>query len=357
MRHRVDTFSVTVDACLRDVMACIDRGARGIALVLDAEKRLLATLTDGDIRRAILAGHGLDLRVGKLLQELRRSREIHPVVLRQGSSREQIISEMKARSVRQVPLVDESDRVVDLAVLDDMVSEPAAPLHAVVMAGGFGKRLMPLTAHTPKPLLQVGDRPLIERLLKQLKTAGVSHISISTHYHAEKIEAHLGNGREFGVEVGYISEQQPLGTAGALALVAGNDPLLVINGDILTNLDFRALHSFHSEHGAAMTVAVREYGFNVPYGVVETDGLHVTGVAEKPTLKVFVNAGIYLISPSAKAFVPAGENFDMPQLITRLVKAGRRVVSFPIWEYWLDIGRQEDFERAQEDIKVMGAAN
>ncbi len=339
---------------LRDVMASIDRGAKGIALVVDGENRLLATLTDGDLRRAVLAGLGLDVGVSQLLDRLRSTGRLRPVTLPAGSSRETIISEMRTRVVRQIPLVDEQGGVTDLAVLDELVGEPHQPLHAVVMAGGYGKRLMPLTADTPKPMLRVGEQPLIERLVDQLKRAGIARVNISTHYQADKISEHFGKGKAFGVEVECVSEEQPLGTAGALALIQGNEPLLVINGDILTALDFRALRNFHFEHGADMTVAVREYGFDVPYGVVDTDGLHITGVTEKPSVKFFVNAGIYLVSPSAREFVPAGERFDMPQLIDKLVKAGRKVISFPVWEYWLDIGSQEDFERAQEDVQRMG---
>jgi dTDP-glucose pyrophosphorylase len=341
-------------ASLRTAMTCIDRGAKGIALVVDEQNRLVATLTDGDLRRAVLAGCGLDLPIATLLEKLRAQNKSNPITLPIGSARETIIKEMKAQAVRQIPLVDEQGRVIELAVLDALVGEPHVPVHAVVMAGGYGKRLMPLTANTPKPMLRVGEQPLIERLVHQLKQAGIARVNISTHYKEDQISAHFGNGDAFGIEVEYVSEEQPLGTAGGLSLVSGDDPMLVINGDILTALDFRALLNFHFEHSAEMTVAVREYGFDVPYGVVDTDGLHVTAVTEKPTVKFFVNAGIYLIAPSARKLIPSGQHFDMPQLIDLLVKAGGRVISFPVWEYWLDIGRHEDYEQAQQDVRRMG---
>lgn len=354
--HLIEKFFTTEQASLRGAMACIDRGAKGIALVVDEQQRLIATLTDGDLRRAVLAGLSVDLPVASLLERLRAQNKSEPITLPRGSSRERIITEMKARGIRQIPLVDHEGRVTGLAVLDELVEEPRAPVSAVVMAGGYGKRLMPLTEDTPKPMLRIGARPLIERLVEQLKQAGIVRVNISTHYRADQISAHFGNGEGFGVEVQYLAEQRPLGTAGALSLVSGTDPLLVINGDILTNLDFRALFNFHFEHDADMTVAVREYGFDVPYGVVDTDGLYVKAVNEKPSIKFFINAGIYLVSASAREFIPLNQPFDMPQLIATLVKAGRRVISFPVWEYWLDIGRQEDYARAQEDIRRLGAA-
>lgn len=356
MQH-LKRITVTEEALIRDVMSCIDRGAKGIAIVVDSQDHLIAALTDGDMRRAVLSGMSLDNPVKNLLSTLREQGKIHPVTLPAGTPYQEIVRVMAKHSVRQIPLLDESGRVVDLAVIDDLIASTDEPWRAVVMAGGYGTRLMPLTAETPKPMLKVGDEPLIERLVKQIKQAGITRVNISTHYQGDKIARHFGNGEAFGIEVEYVPEERPLGTAGALSMVQGNEPLLVINGDILTRLDFRALRNFHFEHNADMTVAVREYRFDVPYGVIEADGVAVTGVTEKPTVKFFVSAGIYLISSSARQFVPSGKYFDMPQLIQTLIAAGRTVIRFPIWEYWLDIGRQEDFERAQIDIENMGAAH
>lgn len=352
---QVEKILITEESTLRSAMLCIDRGAKGIALVVNEDRHLIATLTDGDLRRAVLAGLSLDLPVADLIHRYRSQGKPSPVSLPVSSTNELIVREMKLRSIRQVPLVDNDGRVVDLAMLDELVDAPPGLVHAVVMAGGYGKRLMPLTAEIPKPLLRVGDRPLIDRLMEQLKQAGVSKVNISTHYKAEQISTHLGDGEAFGIPVDYVAEDQPMGTAGGLSLISGEEPLLVINGDILTGLDFRALLNFHFEHSADMTVAVREYGFDVPYGVVETDGVNVTGVTEKPTLKFFVNAGIYLVSTSARQLVPPGQKFDMPELIDKVVKKGGKVISFPVWEYWLDIGRHEDYQRAQEDVHQIGA--
>jgi dTDP-glucose pyrophosphorylase len=350
----LETILTSEESSLRTAMECIDRGAKGIALVVDDHRRLIATLTDGDLRRAVLAGLGLDLPVSTLIRKLRAQGKPGPITLPMNSAKDVILGEMTARGIRQIPLVDEQGRVMELAVIEELIVERRGPVHAVIMAGGFGKRLMPLTLETPKPMLRVGDRPLIERLVQQLKHAGISKVNVSTHYKAEQISAHLGNGDALGIDVRYVSEDRPLGTAGGLSLISGDDPLLVINGDILTALDFRALLDFHFEHGADMTVAVREYGFDVPYGVVETDGVNVTAVTEKPTLKFFVNAGIYLLAPSARKLIPSGRNFDMPQLIDLVIKNSGKVISFPIWEYWLDIGRHEDYEQAKQDVQHIG---
>lgn len=257
----LETILIDAGSSLRTAMACIDRGAKGIALVVDERRYLVATLTDGDLRRAVLHGLNLDLPVATLIEKLRVQGKVRPISLPVDSPRDAIIRSMKSHSVRQIPLVDERGRVCELAVLDELVGDPQPPVHAVVMAGGYGKRLMPLTNDTPKPLLRVGDKPLIQRLVQQLKQAGISKVNISTYYKAEQISEHLGNGEAFGVDLVYVTERKPLGTAGGLSLVSGEDPLLVINGDILTALDFRALFSFHFEHAAEMTVAVREYGY------------------------------------------------------------------------------------------------
>ena len=221
----VDKILVTEQASLRDVMACIDRGAKGIALVVDEEKRLVATVTDGDLRRAVLGGVALDLPIGHLIQRLRSQNKPAPFTLPAGSTRDVVVAAMRAKAIRQIPLVDQQGRVNELMVLDELVADPHTAIHAVVMAGGYGKRLMPLTAETPKPMLRVGDRPVIERLVEQLKQAGIARVNISTHYKAEQISAHFGNGAAFGVEVEYVSEARPLGTAGALSLIPGNEPL------------------------------------------------------------------------------------------------------------------------------------
>jgi NDP-sugar pyrophosphorylase family protein len=258
---------------------------------------------------------------------------------------------MRAQTLRHIPIVDPDGRVVDMAILDDMVKESELPMTAVVVAGGRGTRLRPLTAGTPKPMLPVGDRPLLERLIDQLRQSGIRRVSLTTHYQPEAIANHFGDGHAFGVEIGYLHEATPLGTAGALSgLSDSTEPLLVINADILTTLDFRAFLAFHSEHQADLTIAVREQDVQVPYGVVETRGVDVVAIVEKPIVRHFINAGVYLMNPSVCRYVPVGCRYDMPDLIAALLLDKQRVISFPIREYWRDIGQIEDYEKAVADV-------
>ncbi len=349
----LELLHVGVDATARDAMTAIDGNRGGIALVVDYAGRLVGTVTDGDIRRAMLADLSLETPVATILERQRELHEPRPMPLTApiGTPPAELVALMRSYDVRQIPLVDEDGRVQDLALLHELVDVEGPPLRAVVMAGGFGTRLAPLTEDTPKPMLPVGDRPLLERIIEQLREAGIRHVNLTTHYRADVIAAHFGDGREHGVEIEYVPEERPLGTAGALGLVDADGPILVMNGDILTRLDFRAMHRFHDEHGAEMTVAVRPYEARVPYGLVELEDGRVTGISEKPLVRGFANAGIYLIGPGVRDLVEPGERLDMPQLIDRLVEAGRRVVGFPLREYWLDVGRLDDYERALADVE------
>lgn len=351
--QELESLQLGTAASVREAMACIDRGHGGIALVVDDESRLVGTVTDGDVRRAMLADLSLDAAVATLLERQRELHEPRPVPLTApvGAAPAELVALMQRYDVRHIPLVDDEGRVRDLALLQELVELEGPPLRAVVMAGGFGTRLAPLTEETPKPMLPVGDRPLLERIIEQLRDAGIRHVNLTTHYRADVIAEYFGDGRAHGVEIEYVPEERPLGTAGALGLVAADEPILVMNGDILTRVDFRAMHRFHDEQQAEMTLAVRPYEARVPYGLVELDGGEVTAISEKPLVRGFVNAGIYLIDPDVRALVEPGEPLDMPQLIDRLLEAGRRVVGFPLREYWLDIGQLADYEQALADVE------
>src|SRR5260221_890562 len=296
---------ISPETSINAALTCIDNNLRGIALVVDEQHHLLGTVVDGDIRRAILSGLSFDLPVTELLSR-KPPHYIRPVSVREATDKEIIVQLMKERSVRHVPLVNELDQVVGLFALDDFVVDAQMPasMQAVVMAGGFGKRLLPLTENVPKPMLPVGDRPLMEHIVDQLRSAGIRQVNVTTHYRAEKIQEHFGDGSSFGVALNYISEGSPLGTAGGVGLVQStSQPLLVINGDILTNINFNDMLAYHRECDAALTVAVRKYEFTVPYGVVETDKGCIKRVVEKPYYEVFVNAGIYLLEPRVHSMI------------------------------------------------------
>ena len=354
MSRDVAGILIGLDATIRDTVTTIDRGAFGLALLVDREGRLLATFTDGDVRRAVLAGIDLDAPVSVLYE--RRERE--PLRATRNATATELLELMTSNGVRHVPLVDDDGRPVAVSLIDDLVDDTALPLRAVVMAGGFGKRLGQLTESLPKPMLPVGGRPLLERIIVQLRGAGIDRVHVTTHYKPEHIVDHFEDGSRFGVNIEYVNEDEPLGTAGAIGLIERVDdhPLLVLNGDIVTDVDFRALLHFHDEHEADMTVGVWPYEVHVPYGLVETDGELVTGIREKPVLRSFVNAGIYLIGAELCHTVPPGERLDMTDLIERALAEGRRVISFPLREYWLDIGELEAYEQALLDAAAKDGA-
>jgi dTDP-glucose pyrophosphorylase/CBS domain-containing protein len=337
-------------ATVREVMRCINQNTRRIALIVDETRQLIGTVTDGDIRRVILEGSGLDATAADVLTYKARAHPNYrqPLTAPASSGPGEWRRLLHDHHLHHLPLTDDQGCLVGLVTSDDLWDAPV--FEAVVMAGGRGQRLSPLTSETPKPMLPVGDRPILQHIVEQIRDAGIRTVHVTTHYQAEKISEHFGNGEDYGVDMRYVNEEQPLGTAGALGLLPRPDqPLLVMNGDILTRVDIRAMMQFHRESLAELTVGARQYDFQIPFGVIETRGAEVVKVVEKPEQRVLVNAGIYLIEPAALGLIPKGHRFDMPDLIAALLGAGRRVVSFPIVEYWLDIGRLPDYEKAQHD--------
>lgn len=349
----ISAYLAPVDGVFGDLLRCIDANRSGIALVVDADGRLLATATDGDLRRATLSRVTVETPIADLLAEGRISRNF--VALGPADDAAAAEALIAAKKIRHVPRLDADGRPVDLYLQDELArraADPEAALGAVVMAGGFGTRMRPLTQETPKPMLPVDGQPLLERMIRHMNRSGIEQVHITTHYLKEKITEHFGDGEGFGVDLAYVDEEKPMGTAGALRLMARpSSATLIINGDVLTDLDFRAMHRFHQEHGALMTMAVRDYSLQVPYGVVESDGVHVSRVVEKPRHDYFINAGIYIIEPAAIDHIPEGVRFDMTDLVDALLADGETVTSFPLREYWLDIGCQEDYARAQIDVQ------
>ena len=339
------------EATIQEAWEAIGKGAVSIALLLDSDCCLVGTITDGDIRRAILDRVDLDAPATSLLK-YHRGGCWDPIVAPIGTERDELLRLMREETIRHIPLLNEEGQVVDLVWISELLEQSKLPLSAVVMAGGHGMRLRPLTKDVPKPMLHVGDRPLLERIIEQLSQAGIRRISITTYYQGQQISDHFGDGQDFGVEMNYINEDRPLGTAGALGLMeVPQELMLVINGDILTQMNFPAMFAYHQEHRADLTVAVRKYDLEVPYGVIESDGAFVRELVEKPSFSFFVNAGIYLLEPSVHRYIPKGHHFDMTDLIQRLLEEQRPVASFPIVEYWIDIGQPGDYAQAQEDIE------
>ena len=346
------TLCVNEDSSIRNAVAQMDVSRIGIVVVVDEERRLLGTITDGDVRRAVLANIDLELPAGILLAQKSDTRYMEPIAAPEDADRDILLQLLKQHDIHHLPLVDQDQRVVAVVRLDDFLPDEGSSLQAVIMAGGSGVRLRPLTEDLPKPMLPIGGQPLMEIIVQQLRDAGIKNLNVAVHHRHQKITEHFGDGRGFGVDISYVTEDRPLGTAGSLGLMKFPDEtVLVINGDILTQVDFRAMLAYHREQHADLTVAVQRHDFQVPYGVVECDGAVIRSLVEKPSLKFLVNGGIYLLEPAVYNFIPNGKPYDMTDLIQRLVEEGRQVVAFPIHEYWMDIGQHEDYEQAQEHLR------
>ncbi|MGE5490532.1 MAG: nucleotidyltransferase family protein [Actinomycetota bacterium] len=329
---------------LRETIGNLDRSALQIALVTDGAGHLLGTVTDGDIRRAIIRGADLDNPISQVMNP-------KPFVLPQGTSGGHCLSFMRKHAIHQVPLVDEAGKLVGLVSLDALIGAVERPNPVVLMAGGLGTRLRPLTENCPKPMLMVGGKPILENILESFVEQGFRHFFLAVNYRAEMIQEHFQDGARWGVNIQYLHENQRLGTAGALSLLGQppENPIIVMNGDLLTRASFTDMLEFHESHGAAATMAIREYDFQVPYGVVRVDGAKIVEIEEKPIQNFYVNAGIYVLSPLALQHIPKNAFFDMPQLFEKLRQQAARTCAFPLREYWIDIGRVEEFERAQEE--------
>jgi len=333
-------------ASLREALEAITKNGRQAVLVADAEGVLAGMVTDGDVRRAILRGVPLDGVVADIMNPT-------PVTASPGLGRAAAVALMLARGIRHLPLVDARRRLVDMLFLEEQIAAPPLPTPAVIMAGGEGRRLRPLTEATPKPLIAVGGKPLIEIMIERLRQAGIGDITIALHHKSDMIRERLGDGSRLGVRIDYAIEPKPLGTMGALTLLRGrlDGPFFVVNADILTKCDFRAMWDFHrGQHNAAMTVGVSIHQVDIPYGEFTLHDGRVTRVEEKPRKEFPVNAGIYLLDPGVIELIPAGEYFDATDMIRTLVDRGRVVAAHLIREYWLDVGRVHDLEKANRDV-------
>ena len=334
------------DASLDQAIEVLDKAALRIALVVDESDILLGTLTDGDVRRALLGQLSLDTPVREVMNT-------NPKTAGKDWTESRILAVMEQYEVLQLPLVNSDQKIVGLANLHDLLNKHRHDNPVFLMAGGFGKRLRPLTNNCPKPMLKVGDKPILEQILKNFVDAGFHRFYISTHYMPEVIRDYFGNGELWGVSIKYIHEDEPLGTGGALGLLPHDEidkPLFMMNGDLLTSLNIHSFLEFHENHSSIATMCVREYEYQVPYGVVTSDGVQIQSMVEKPVQKFFVNAGIYLLNPELVKSVSLGTKVDMPTLLELQIDAGKSVNMFPIHEYWLDIGRMDDYQRAQNEV-------
>lgn len=337
------------DGTIAEAIRIIEEGGVQICLVVDQQRRLQGTVTDGDVRRGILRSLPLNAPVTEIMRTA-------PTVGRPGDLPEQLLAIMTQEEINQIPLVTEELEVVGMVTVRELSKRGSERDNWVVlMAGGLGNRLRPLTDAVPKPLLKVGHKPLLETILETFRSHNFTKFFLSVNYKADMVKAHFGDGSRWNCQIEYLEEKERLGTAGALSLLPSRPtgPMIVMNGDLLTKVNFSSLVDYHMQQGATATMGVREYDFQVPYGVVEIDEGRIVALTEKPVQSFFVNAGIYVVNPSTLDIVPKDKFFDMTELFNFLIKAGKPTAVFPIREYWLDIGQPDDFIRANGEFAEM----
>ncbi len=340
----IERLLLKEDALIKDAMLAIDEGACKIALVINEEMKLLGTITDGDIRRAILQEISLDSSIVDIYCKT-------PIIASPNTSKSDLIELAESHKILRIPIVDPDGRLVALDTLEELIHANDRPNKVILMVGGLGTRLRPLTNNVPKPMLHVGGKPILETIVKKFVSHGFTNIVMCVNYKSEIIKDHFGTGEKFGVTIEYIHEDKRMGTAGALTLLKEKptEPFFVMNGDLLTDVNFESLLDYHIINNSMVTMCVREYDFQVPFGVVNLEGHNIKSIVEKPIHKFFVSAGIYMLEPACIDFIPEDEFYDMPTLFDQLIKKDEATISFPLSEYWLDIGRIEEYEKANNE--------
>ncbi len=341
----IEKHLITSDWSVRDVLARLDQlAADAILFLTDKKGKLIGALTDGDIRRGLIKGLGLDDAISSFVQS-------EPKFFRKGAFSLTQMKEWRSKNYKIIPVLDENDTIVE--IINFRSQRAYLPIDAVIMAGGKGTRLRPLTLDTPKPLLKVGGKPIVEYNIDRLRLYGIQNLTISIKYLGQQLIDYFEDGKDREMHISYVEEDQPLGTIGAVGLVESfeNDYILVMNSDILTNIDFENLFEALLEMDGDMIVATTPYQVKIPYGVIETDGDRIKALKEKPTYTYYSNAGIYIFKKNHLKLIPKNSHFNATDLMDALIENGQKVVHFPILGYWLDVGKHEDFEKAQNDVK------
>lgn len=335
------TFLKT-NSSVRDAMELLSSNSMGVVLIVDDQERLLGIITDGDIRRGLLNSVPMEASVEKIMST-------DPAVLKMGVTQKEVLKMFKKFSLLHIPIVDENKKVCDLKIFKNEVEIPDKENIVFINAGGKGQRLLPLTENCPKPLLHVGNKPILENILKNFSQHGFKNFIISVNHMADMVVDYFGDGSKWDVQISYIRENMPLGTAGAIGELREKLelPIIVSNGDLLTNVDFSGLLDFHVNSKNIATMCVRDYEVQVPYGVVDIIDHKLVRIIEKPIHKFFINAGIYVLNTEAVQLIPRNQYFDMPTLFETILEKREDVGTYPIHEYWLDIGKIDDFEKAQ----------
>ncbi len=345
MKFSIDNYCIGTNSTIKEAMKVIDKNLTGGALVVNENNELVGTITDGDIRRAILKGRSINEGIeSTYFKNFKFVTEQH--------SKKKAKEYMLSNKIRQVPVIDKDKKLIDLYFLDDIISYDKKDNYVFILAGGLGTRLRPLTETVPKPMLTVGDKPILELIIEQFKEYGYRNFIVSLNYKGEIIEEYFKDGKEFDVSIEYIRETKKLGTAGSIALVKEKftKPFIVINGDILTGIDFEKFLNHHIKNNFNITVGVRNYEINVPYGVLVTDNMLIESLEEKPTYKFHINGGVYAVNPEIIKYIQEDEIYNMTDLIEDAMNNEYKSGIYEITEYWTDIGQIEDYKKANTDI-------
>ena len=342
MNNVLSEITLFTDSSIKEAMLMLETFSHRIVFVINADQKLAGTITDGDIRRAILLNKPLETPVHLIMNR-------DPRFTTSDVEEDAAVSIMHEAGILHLPVLDDFGRLINMHSLERLTKLAQYDNLVVLMAGGEGKRLFPLTSDTPKPMIEVGGRPILETIIKSFREQGFSNFLVSLNYLGEKIKSYFGNGNSFGVNINYIEEKQKSGTAGCLRLIEGNlsKPFFVMNGDIMTKTNFKAALDFHDKSNSAATMFVNEYNIDVPFGVVDIKEEKILNIEEKPRKSFFVNAGIYILEPTCLDKIPNKGPFDMTNLFDKLIEHDYKISSFPIHEYWVDIGRIADLEKAQ----------
>lgn len=333
-------------ATIMDAMKAMTAGGKKIAVVVNEKRQLQGVVTDGDIRRGLLKGINMNAPVTEIMV-------CNPVVAKKDTAQSNLLELFRTKEVQQIPILTDNNIVHSVISIEELITLETVNQNAVIlMVGGLGSRLGELTSNCPKPLLKIGEKPILESIIENFKTHGFKNFFLAVNYRSEMIESYFGNGSKLNVHIEYLREKERMGTAGALSLFEPiNDlPVIVMNGDLMTHVNFNSLLQSHIEKNAEASVCVRQYDLQIPFGVVQADDFKINRIEEKPIKSFLVNAGIYVLNKSALNLVPENSYFDMPSLLDKMLTLKQNVCAFPIHEYWLDIGRKDDFEQASNDF-------
>jgi dTDP-glucose pyrophosphorylase len=330
-----------LDANIKEAVEVLNQSSLKIVLVTDATGVLVGTISDGDIRRGLLRGLFLESPIESIIHH-------GALVVNSGTNRASVIQLMLENKVQQIPVIDEMKHLIGLHLWDELSSPPLRTNIMVIMAGGKGTRLYPQTENCPKPMLPIAGKPILEHIISKAKVAGFSNFILAVHYLGHMVEEYFGDGSQLGVNIQYLREESPLGTAGALSLLGplSEQPIVVTNGDVISDIPYGEILDFHQKNMGLATMAVRFHEWQNPYGVVQTNGLEIIGYEEKPVTRNYINAGVYVIDTSVISLLPKMEPCDMPMLFEKIRATYGKTLAYPVHEQWIDIGRPSDLARA-----------